>query len=264
MKFIIYSDKNYEYQVNNFLDSLNYSQVNDDVVYFTLGFKSSIEKKGLIKIEYPINESLPKFEFYKPFICLEALKLFDDDFCYVDSDIILSKRFKDFNFDFSVDHPMSCKGPIEYPYIYYGSEENFTVKNETKLMNYFGVKERKMFYNMSCFFTFNKNSMDFLEEWSSICENKYLLKNYSEYFPFTDETALNVLYWKRNVTNNYGHKFINTHKFSTFDMCENGDRITQTLIDDNMYEYCHDSNEVYFYHGFKEVDVVNKFNLIKL
>lgn len=263
MKFVIYSNKNYEYQVNNFLNSLDYSNVKHDVIYFTLGFKSSLEKNELIKVEYPINEMFPKFDFYKPSICIEALKLFDDNFCYVDTDIILSKRFENFNFDFLVDHPMSCNGPIEYPFIFYGDTENRVVNNETKLMDYFGVKERKMFYNMACFFTFNKNSIDFLEEWKSICENKYLLKNHLEYFPFTDETALNVLYWKRNIRKNYGHKFVNTHKFSTFNACENGDRIIETLIDDNIYEYCHDSNEIYFYHGYKGIDALNEFNLSK-
>ena len=119
-------------------------------------------------------------------------------------------------------------------------------------MNYMGVKERSMNYIMSCFFTYNNLCSDFLEEWESVCENKYLQKDQQSYFPFTDETIANVLLWKRNSSIDYSRGFVNTHKFSTFKMCEDSDNIKDTLIDDNMYEQCKYSSMVYFYHGTKD------------
>jgi hypothetical protein len=262
MKFVIYSDKNYEYQVQNFLHSYDYAKLDNEIIYFTIGFNSELTHKNLIKITHPIDKNLPNLILYTPKICLEALSLFDDNFCYVDTDIILSKRFKNFNLDFSTDFPVCCKAPVEYPYIYSINENGETkIKDETKLMNYFNIKERTMFYVLACFFTFNKNSEDFLHEWKSICENQYLLKDIEHNMPFSDETALNVLLWKRGITKNYGHKFMNTHKFSTFIMCENGERILNTYIDDNFYEFCEDSNEIFFYHGYKDNDVVKDFGL---
>lgn len=262
MKLVLYSDKKYEYQIQNFLDSYDYANLDYDIVYFTIGFDSTLNHKNLIKIRYPYIKNLPNLILYTPKICLESLNLFDDNFCYLDSDIILSKRFKNFNFDFTTDFPMCCKSPIEYPFIYLETPSGERIiKNETKLMKYFNIKKRTMFYVLACFFSFNKNSKDFIEEWESICENKFLLKNINEMMPFNDETALNVLLWKRGVTKNYGHKFINTHKFSTFNMCENGERILNTIIDDNIYEYCEDSNEVFFYHGYKENNFKKDFIL---
>jgi hypothetical protein len=71
------------------------------------------------------------------------------------------------------------------------------------------------------------------------------------YYAFTDETPVNVLLWKKVIRDNYGRRFVNTHKFSTFKLCEENNNIKKTLIDDNFYEQCEDSSEVYFYHGTK-------------
>lgn len=262
MKLVIYSDKNYEYQVKNFLYSYDYAKLGHQIIYFTIGFESNLTHKNLIKISHPYDKKLPNLILYTPKICLEALRLFDDDFCYVDTDIILSKKFDQFNLNFTTDHPMCCKAPIEYPYIFYTTEQgDVIIKDETKLMKYFNIKERTMFYVLACFFSFNNKCLDFLEEWESICENQYLLKDIDHMMPFSDETALNVLLWKRGVTKNYGHKFMNTHKFTTFNKCENGERILNTFIDDNFYEFCEDSNEIFFYHGYKGNNVKEEFKL---
>lgn len=262
MKLILYSDKNYEYQVQNFLHSYDYANLNYDIVYFTIGFESNLSHKKLIKIRHPYIKKLPNLVLYTPSICLEALRIFDDNFCYVDTDIVFSKRFNQFNFDFTTNHPICCKCPIEYPYTYHFDDQGVMVeKNELRLMNYFNVKERSMFYVLACFFSFNKNCKDFLEEWESICENKYLLKDLQYTMPFNDETAINVLFWKRDIQRNYGHKFMNTHKYSTFDACENGQRILNYCFDDNIYEYCEDSNEIFFYHGYKGLNIKEEFKL---
>ena len=44
---------------------------------------------------------------------------------------------------------------------------------------------------------------------------------------------------------------MNTHKFSTFKLCEETEDIRKTNIDDNVYEQCEDSSKVYFYHATK-------------
>lgn len=262
MRFVLYSDKNYDYQVQNFLHSVDYSGVENEIIYFTVGFESDLKHKNLKKIQIPYYENFPNMVLYTPKICLEALNLFGGDFCYVDTDIILSKKFKNFNLDFSTDHPVCCKSPMEYTCIFhqdeYGNRKEFT---ERKLMDYFNLKDRTMHYVLACFFSFSDNCRDFLEEWLSICENKYLLKDQLSMMPFNDETALNILLWKRGITKNYGHKFMNTHKFSTFDRCENGERILNTKIDDNFYEYCEDSNEIFYFHGYKGQNIKKDFNI---
>ena len=253
MNLVVFSDKNYEYQVENLLRSLDYSKVvPKHIFYYTIGFNSSIEYKNLNKIPWAKTPELPKYDFYKPGICLDALKKCDGDFLYVDTDVFFSRRFPEFKIKSGLDHPCYVEGPIEYPYTFWSTDKETTQFDERKLMSYHGVPERTMHYVMACLFTFNINCVDFLEEWRSICENKYLLKNHTAIFPFTDETAANVLLWKRKIYEKYDRIFVNTHKFSTFKLCEENDFIKDTLIDNNIYEQCKDSSKVYFYHGVKD------------
>ena len=252
MNFVFYSDSKYEYQVRNFLKSIPYGGMSgSNLYYYTIGFESDIQHPDLNLIPWEKSETLERFEFYKPGICLDSLQRFEGNFIFVDTDIILSRRFKNIPFNYMLDHPVFCKGPIEYPNTYWSDQSGTTVFDEIKLMKYLGVEKRSMDYIMSCFFTYNKSSIDFLEEWESLCENKYLQKNRQSYFPFTDETIANVLLWKRNANIDYDRGFVNTHKFSTFKLCEDSNDVRDVCIDDNMYEQCKDSSKVYFYHGTK-------------
>ena len=253
MNFVFYSDEKYEYQVKNLLRSIPYGgMAGSNFYYYTIGFESSIQYPNLNLIPCDKSKTLERFEFYKPGICLDSLKRAEGNFIFVDTDIILSKRFKNIPFNYMLDHPVFCRGPIDYPNTYWADSEGTTVFDENKLMRYLGVPQRTMNYIMSCFFTYNNLCTDFLEEWESICENRYLQRNQQSYFPFTDETIANVLLWKRNSTISYDRGFVNTHKFSTFKMCEESNYIKDILIDDNMYEQCKDSSRVYFYHGTKD------------
>jgi hypothetical protein len=157
------------------------------------------------------------------------------------------------NLKHDLPYPKASFGPHEYPFMWeLDDNRERVILDETRLMKYFGVVVRSMFYVMACFFTFDKHSIDFLEEWKSICENKYLLKNHTSYFPFRDETAANVLLWKNNLNEKYDRIFVNTHKFTTFKLCEENYNIKKSFIDENMYEQCEDSSRVYFYHGTKD------------
>lgn len=253
MNIVVISDKNYEYQVVNLLRSIDYSGVvPDKIYYYTIGFNSTIEYNNLIKVSWPKMPHLPKYDFYKPGICLDVLKKTDGQFLYVDTDVMFSKRFHKFKIKTGLNHPCYVEGFVEYPYTFWSDSSGMTKFDENKLMTYHGVTSRSMTYIMACLFSFDNKCQDFLEEWQSICENQYLLKNHISIFPFTDETAANVLLWKRQSTDKYDRIFVNTHKFSTFKLCEENNNIHKTLIDNNMYEQCEDSSKVYFYHGTKD------------
>lgn len=252
MNFVFYSDEKYEYQVKNFLSSIPYGGMSgSNFYYYTIGFESDIKYPNLNIVPWERLEVLERFEFYKPGICLDSLSRFEGNFIFIDIDIILSKRFKNIPFNYMSEHPIFCSGPIDYPNTFWEDSTGKTLFDETELMRYLGVEKRSMDYIMSCFFTYSNYCSDFLEEWKSVCENAYLQKSSRKYFPFTDETIANVLLWKRKATLNYGRGFINTHKFSTFKMCEESNDIRDVLIDNNMYEQCKDSSKVYFYHGTK-------------
>ena len=140
------------------------------------------------------------------------------------------------------------------------------VRNETTLMKYFGVEKRTCDYVWASMISCNKKCIDFLEEWDSIISNKYLQKNNEIYFPFQDETSLNVLLWKREVSFTLDNIFFNTVNFESFEMVENKQiqSIQRTWNDitinqdPKIYEMCKDPSKVLFYHGFKYGEDLDK------
>lgn len=268
MKFLLYSDKNYESLIECFLISRKYAGLEDiPVVYYSLNFKSDLDYKNLELREWNTDIFYPKFNFYKPSIILDALQ-YDDHLCYMDSDILLSKNFnpvliKNEDYDF----PLSSSGPQEYPYVWILLTSGETlVRDETTLMKYYGIEKRTCDYVWASMISCNKKCIDFLEEWDSIISNKYFQKNHEIYFPFQDETSLNVLLWKRGVSSTLDNIFFNTVNFESFEIVENKQiqSIQRTWNDitinqdPKIYEMCKDPSKVLFYHGFKYGEELDK------
>ena len=251
INIVMLSDSNYEYQIRNFIRSLEYAKIQDyRLFYYSIGFDSTIDNPKVIKINWPKDGR--RFDFYKPEVCLNTLNYTKENLYFFDADILVSKRFSRFPARYGSSYPLFCTSGVQYPYTFtIDGNGNQTDFNEKNLMNYLGVSERSMDYVLACFFTFDENCRDFLEEYKSFCKNEYMLSKGMHYYAFTDETPANVLLWKKRIRDNYGRKFVNTHKFSTFKLCEENNNIKKTLIDDNFYEQCEDSSEVYFYHGTK-------------
>lgn len=263
MILILFSNKNFEYQSICSIKSIE-NKIADDIkiLYFTIDFDSSFECKNLHKIRIGEIQDYPLFNYYKPELCLKALELFPEetDFIYADSDILYSSRFEFKNFKNEFDYPLASCGPHEYPYTYEQFGTDIIVFNEVKLMNYFNVEKRSMWYLFSCFFTFNKNCADFFEEWMSMCRNKYLLNNQKTIYPFKDETSFNICLWKRNVINNLGFVFVNTHKSETIEFIE---ETSVTEYHGSHWEYVKNSKDIVFYHGFKEEsDIKNGLEIL--
>lgn len=174
---ILYSDKGYEKMVNFFLISMKYAKCeNIPVLYYTIGFDSDLDYPNLTKIRWEIDMNKIDLTYYKPEILLDSLK-YSNEVCYMDSDIVLGKRF-DINslFNYDIDYPFCCRGPLEFVWMWYTIDNNNYRIDEKNLMNYYGVKERTSTYLWASMMSFTEKCKDFLEEWSSILNNPYLLK----------------------------------------------------------------------------------------
>jgi len=90
MNIIFYSDYNYEYQAKSLIESIIVN-VKEDVqmIYYTIGFESSLDYPNLIKVPYSKDDSKLLFEFYKPTIMLDAISKFGGKFLFLDTDIII-------------------------------------------------------------------------------------------------------------------------------------------------------------------------------
>ena len=261
---IFYSDKNYEYQAKSLIESILMNMEKDvKMFYYTIGFDSEIEHERLNKISIPIDENKPTgyrtFEFYKPNIILEHLDRFGGKALFLDTDIIVGKRFDMNYFENNNDYPLLPNGNWSYPYAFEGNAKY----DENALMNYFGVSERSMEYVYSNTISFSEKCRDFIMEWKSICDNQYLLSKKKVYFPFPDETAINVVLWKRNAKKNLGRVYLNTLDFEPFEYVEENEgikgdpSINHGIMGSDLLR-CDNSSDIMLYHGIKDVSVLDR------
>lgn len=314
MKVVAYSDKRYEYQIESLIKSLHLNgHDNIEFLYYMIGFESDLDYPNLTKKFWSVNEKMRSFHFYKPAICLDAIISFGGNIIFMDSDIVISKRFNPDFFIHDREYPLLSVGNWELPYYYHYVDENLPfpkfnigdrilikdtpqfgniisyhsnpsefsygikidelddiqivpenlisnlkIKDYSKLMLYYGVSRRTMTYVYSCLISLNDECEDFVAEWKSIAENEYLNRFGNEYYPISDETAINVTLWKRGVTENYGRIFVNTLYSDVIQHVEENEDISNTRIFDNPLQMCTNSSTVQFYHGMIDPDEINK------
>jgi len=327
IKILAFSDKNYEYQIDYLIQSLHlHGHSNIEFLYYTVGFDSDLQHPNLIKKPWPLDPNMKRFPFYKAGICLDAIRTFGGDILFLDSDIVISRRFNPNFFVHDLDYPLLSVGNWDLPYYYntvdpnaqfpkfnledrvianedsrstrhdffisgitssafgnikginhddqsyeilfdgkdfpikvYENElENLSVKDYSRLMRYYGVRNPTMTYVYSCALSFNEKCEDFLLEWKSITENEYLNSFDREFYPIAEETAINVTLWRRNATQNYGRIFVNTLYADVVDYVESNSNIMNAHIFDNLLQKCEDSERVQFYHGMIDAGEIGR------
>ena len=310
MNIVFFSDSKYEYQIRGLIKSIDLRNMQGvKLIYYTVGFDSEMERSDLIKKRIEIDPGKKRFEFYKPGIMLDVAQNFKGHSIFLDSDIIIGRRF---NLDLVRNDstiPMLSVGNWDFPYLYHHRDINsefpafnigerialknyadvgwvdsinyqdlsFTLLNtegtriEEKqcnlepvvvfdhnyLMEYFGISKR-MTYGSTCFVSFNDRCQEILLEWKSTVENEYLLQKPHQYFPFHDETALNVILWKRGIDLNYGRIFLNTLYSEAAIIVDSDDTLSDINIQNNANQFCRRSSDVIFYHGMKDTEEMNK------
>ena len=104
MTIVFYSDSKYEYQINSLITSFKLNNIDCSFLYYTIGFESNLNHPRLTKKLWPANPRFKSFCFYKAGICYDAIKTYGGNMLFLDSDIIIGRRFNisrvDNNLDF--------------------------------------------------------------------------------------------------------------------------------------------------------------------
>jgi hypothetical protein len=312
IKILAYSDKKYQYQIESLIKSLHLRGHDDiEFIYYTIGFESDLQYPNLTKKIWPVDLRMRSFNFYKPGICLDAIRSFGGNIVFMDSDVVVSKRFDPNFFIHDREYPLMSIGNWELPYYWRSVDANgafpifnildrvlsnteplfgnvmeynyqdltylvkldnieipvsyradqlceYKISDYSKLMHYYGVKDRTMTYVYSCLISLNNKCEDFIAEWKSIAENEYLNRFGNDYYPISDETPMNVTLWKRKVTENYGRIFVNTLYSDVVQHVEENDDILNTQIFGDPLQMCTNSSTVKFYHGMIDPEEINK------
>lgn len=312
MTIVFYSDSKYEYQIESLIKSFKLNNLDCNFLYYTVGFNSSLEYPNLTKKFWDINPMFNSFCFYKVGICYDAIKSHGGNILFLDSDIIIGKRFDPEFFIHDRNYPISTTTnwnfpihysvvdtSLEFPVFKIGDRvvdkcENFgniidldynekkyfvkldyypdnikhcgldeleclLIRDYKKLATYYNT-DKKMGYVGTCLLSLNDSCLDFVSEWKSISENSYLHGiSQTDYYPFHEETAINITYWKRDITENYGRIYVNTLYSDVIKHVEEDDNILHQDIFGNPNQKCVDSSKIQFYHG-----IVNKEELDKI
>lgn len=259
MIIFMYANRACEHQAIACMRSMERKLTDDiQIVYFTIGFISNFSMRNLVKIPIP-ERNYPTFHYYKAELSLNVMDMFplETNFVFTDTDILFSRRLDFSKLVHSHSYPLGVIGPVEYPLIWEKINGEMIIYDEDRLKKYLNVPDRTIKYQWSCFYSFNRSSYDFFEEYASLCKNEYLIKRRKYYYPFHDETPFNVCLWKRNALHSLGHVFVNTHLLNTVKFVEEnnvrghkpGTHLDEHGVD---WQYIHDSEQVILYHGFKE------------
>ena len=225
ISIILHCTENYLQNSLNLIKSLNLYHNNLDFYLYTLNFNHDSNISNLTTV--PIggvgiennmsfignkndvtNKNMFKSVFFKSKVVLhtiEELKL--DQAIYIDSDILPTGDISDlFNFFGQVEHyPLIQQSLFEYQ-INYGRGNPFhkggfdeTNILEYPLMNKHHVPTKnRTHYSVTSVMIYNKNCRQFLKEydWMNEIAISMDLEDIKYFYPFSDETTMNVLLWK--------------------------------------------------------------------
>ena len=142
----------------------------------------------------------------RPLVVKDALENYSEVVAYVDSDSIATQycnRIFDM-YNPKLDYPYFAEGIYEYLHINGrgGAEtrEDMSTTLEHPACELFGVNQYiRQKYRQTGYFVAGPNTIDFLDEWSWMCNHPKVLKDFQHYAAYHEETIANVLLWK------YGH-----------------------------------------------------------
>lgn len=261
MNIVILSDIKYKEYADLYIEGIQrFLKRNDKIIYFTIGFKYNHTRKNVITHQIHLIKKYPSIHFYKPLVFLLSLKYYPSDYYFhSDIDLVFSSRFNLNKFKFDEEYPVGTFGPFEFPFKWKSYNHNpdfFIIFDEKFLMKKLGVDSPSQRYVCAGIIAFNKKCENFIKEWHDTISNDLYLKYRNDYFPYPEETALNVLLWKYKVDKNLGFCYLNTINKNNIRFCENNFLNNHYFGGINNFgedfEWVSDTKNLISYHGMKD------------
>lgn len=257
--FVLYATESYANTAQGCVNSLN---IVSDLPVYVYMMNSDVQIEGAHTIRWNCDITNPKQQSYinradpdiydiliqRPLIVADALKHIKV-VAYVDSDSVATK-YVDRIFDY---YPTECT----YPYFTDGIYDYLSVNGHTNLeipaCELFDVSYKlRTKYKQTGYFVAGQNTIDFLEEWYNMCTDAVVMANPFYYAPFHEETIVNVLLWKKGITEGLPLVYING---TPTDIQQYG--YTGTLVREWL-RIPSDERELLFYHGEKNLEKMNQ------
>ena len=203
----------------------------------------------------------------RPMITKHAIQNFSKVVCYVDGDSVALPTIDNiFNY-----YPIETSYPYFTDSVYdwmiwdgrggASGSGDLTTTLEYPACELFGVDQSfrlKTNYKQTGYYVAGQNTIEFLDEWYSMCINPIIMNRFGHYAAYHEETIVNVLLWKKEITNGLHNVYVNG-TLETVDLIYN--KITYNGHKQNIKEWttvpgCLDM--IFFLHGEKRKEVVKQ------
>jgi len=269
--YVLYATDSYKETVQACVDSIRAFSNLNVIVYMmnsnakidgalTLQWDCNIKELGQQKYIDRSSSDIYNILIQRPLIVKDALK-YSNVVAYVDSDSVAT-RYVDNIFDYfpiKSTYPYFTEGIYDWMIINgrgaTESREDLSTTLEHPACELFGVNQyiRKT-YRQTGYFVAGKWCLEFLDEWTWMCNHPKILKNPQWYAPYHEETIANVLLWKWKAFKGLPYMYIN----GSLDVINNITFVgTKKHIKHFVATPAHE-DQLFFYHGEKDADVMRQ------
>ena len=206
------------------------------------------------------DKQIYKLLIERPKIVQHALENYAEVVAYIDTDSVATmyvNRIFDF-FPKDSTYPYFTEGIYEYLLVNgrggADSRDDLNGTLEAPACELFGinqyVRER---YKQTGYFVAGQNCLDWLAEWSWMCQHPSIMRNNAWFAPFNEETIANILLWKYNQQKGLPYCYINGLHYEL--EYKNHEYFLKDWVKVPLRE-----NHL-FYHGEKDINKINQFKL---
>ena len=206
------------------------------------------------------DKQIYKLLIERPKIVQHALEKYAEVVAYIDTDSVATKNVDSIfdYFDADSTYPYFTEGIYEYLLVNgrggADSRDDLSGTLEAPACELFGinqyVRER---YRQTGYFVAGQNCLDWLAEWSWMCQHPSIMRNNAWYAPFNEETIANILLWKYNQQKGLPYCYINGLHYEL--EYKNHEYFLKDWVKVPLRE-----NHL-FYHGEKDINKINQFKL---
>lgn len=196
----------YVYQLN-YIENINLDNV------FTIEWNCELSESENMYSEVDdnfyinrTNKDVYSLLIQRPLIVKDVLQNHLTTAAYVDSDSIATPCVDNIFYYYrdELEYPYFVEGVYDYLFLNgrggAWSKDDLSTTLEHPACELFGVDQKiRERYRQTGYFVAGKNTIDFLEEWHSMCIHPEVFKNNEWYAAYNEETIANVLLWKRNI-----------------------------------------------------------------
>jgi len=269
--YVIYGTESYRDTIEGCVASI---RAHSNIAIFVYLLNSNADVPGAITINWECDVENPaqgeyidrassdiyKILIQRPAIVKDALSL-AKTVVYVDADSVAT-RYVDRMFDLFPEkspHPYFTEGIYEWMIINgrggVESRDNMSSSLEHPACELFGVNQYvRDKYRQTGYFVAGQWCIDFLDEWTWMCNHPKILQNPQYYAPYHEETIANVLLWKHSYLKGLPYIYMN----GSLDRVNDVEFVGYKNHIGHFVATPASADGLLFYHGEKNKDVMRK------